>query len=240
MKILLIRHAEPDYANNTLTKQGFVEAECLSEKLKNSKITNIYCSPLERAVLTAHPLAEKINMDIKICDWMTEFQAKIEIGEEKRIPWNILPREWSKEKEVFDIHTWKENKLYSSIDMPEKYDYVTNNLDELLKKHGFTREGIIYKGDNNDNVIALVCHFGVGMVITSHLTGISPILLWQSMFLPTSSVTEFVTEERVKGEVVFKCKQMGDTSHLYIKNQPVSNSGLFSEFFGGEGKGAQV
>ena len=78
------------------------------------------------------------------------------------------------------------------------------------------------------------------MVLASHLKGISPILLWQTMFLPTSSVTEFITEERVKGEFIFKCKQMGDTSHLYIKNEPVSNSGLCSEFFGGNQKGPQV
>ena len=35
MRILIIRHAEPDYKNNTLTEQGFVEAMHLSEKLKN-------------------------------------------------------------------------------------------------------------------------------------------------------------------------------------------------------------
>ena len=240
MKILLIRHAEPDYPNNTLTKQGFVEAECLSEKLKNSNITHIYSSPLPRAVYTAQPTADKINKEVKICEWLKEFQAKIKNGEEERIPWNMFPRVWQQEKEVFDIHTWKESKLYSSADMPEKYDYVTKKFDELLENHGFIRENLIYKGKNNNDVIAVVCHFGVGMVIASHLTGISPILLWQSMFLPTSSVTEFITEERVNGEVVFKCKQMGDTSHLYIKNQPVSNSGLYSEFFGGEGQGVQV
>ena len=63
MRILLIRHAEPDYANNTLTPKGFVEAEYLSEKLKNSNITHIYSSPLERAKLTAKPTAEKINKE---------------------------------------------------------------------------------------------------------------------------------------------------------------------------------
>lgn len=240
MKILLIRHAEPDYKNNTLTKKGFIEAEYLSERLKNSNITHIYSSPLNRAVLTAKPTAEKINREIKICDWLTEFEGKILLEKEKRIPWNMLPSIWQKETSVFNINTWKESGIYSSVDMPEKYEYVIHNLDKLLESHGARRENIIYKGENNNDTIALFCHFGLGMVIASHLTGISPVLLWQTMFLPTSSVTEFITEERVKGELVFKCKQMGDTSHLYIKNEPVSNSGLYSEFFGGEGAGAQV
>ncbi len=60
------------------------------------------------------------------------------------------------------------------------------------------------------------------------------------MFLPTSSVTTFVTEERVKGEVVFKCVQLGDASHLYAKDCPISKSGLFQEFFGRKGQGAKA
>lgn len=240
MKILIIRHAEPDYPNNTLTDKGFVEAEYLSDKLMNSNITHIYSSPLNRAVLTAKPTAEKINKEIKICDWLTEFQGKINLNDEERIPWNMFPRIWQEESEIFNIKTFKESSLYSSDNMPEKYDYVIENFDKLLESHGAKRENIIYKGENNNDTIAIFCHFGLGMVLASHLTGISPVLLWQTMFLPTSSVTEFVTEERVKGEFIFKCKQMGDTSHLYIKGEPVSNSGLYSEFFGGEGMGAQV
>ena len=240
MKILVIRHAEPDYKNNTLTEKGFREAEYLSERLKDSNITYIYSSPLNRAVLTAKPTAEKINKEIQICDWLTEFEGKILQDKETRIPWNMLPAIWQKETSVFDINTWRDSKLYTSGNMPEKYEYVTQNFDKLLECHGAKRENIIYKGDNNNDTIAIFCHFALGMVLASHLTGISPVLLWQTMFLPTSSVTEFITEERVKGEFVFKCKQMGDTSHLYIKNEPVSNSGLYSEFFCGEGMGAQV
>lgn len=88
--------------------------------------------------------------------------------------------------------------------------------------------------------IDLFCHYGAGMVIASHLTGKSPVLLWQSMFLPTSSVTTFVTDERIKDQVVFKCVQMGDTSHLYAEGELVSRSGLYPEFYGGEGCGPEV
>ena len=240
MKILIIRHAEPDYENNTLTKKGFVEAEYLSDKLKHSNITHIYSSPLNRAYLTAKPTAHKINKEIKIYDWLTEFQGKICLDDKNRIPWNIMPRIWQKEKDAFNINTFHQSPLYSSVDMPEKYFYVVKEFDKLLEKHGAKRDNLIYKGKNTNDTIAIFCHFALGMVLASHLTGISPILLWQTMFLPTSSVTEFVTEERVAGEFVFKCKQMGDTSHLYIKGEPVSNSGLFAEFFGGEGSGAKL
>ena len=38
MKILLIRHAEPDYINKTLTEKGVDKAEYLSENLQHSNI----------------------------------------------------------------------------------------------------------------------------------------------------------------------------------------------------------
>ena len=46
MKILLIRHAEPDYARDSLTEKGWREAELLSQRLAGLDIRDIYCSPL--------------------------------------------------------------------------------------------------------------------------------------------------------------------------------------------------
>ena len=34
MKILIVRHADPDYERDSLTPQGEIEAELLSERLK--------------------------------------------------------------------------------------------------------------------------------------------------------------------------------------------------------------
>lgn len=242
MKILLIRHAEPDYPNNTLTEKGFREAKLLTDKLKEMNVSEIYSSPLNRAMLTASPLADAINQEIQVEEWLQEFTGKIlnENGK-KRIPWNLMPRVWSSDPLLYDHATWLQSSLMNSVDVPSKCQEVTDGVDRLLQRHGYLREGVIYRcGENRDKTIALFCHFGVGMVIASHLTAISPVLLWQSMFLPTSSVTTFVTEERVKGEVVFKCMQMGDTSHLYAAREAVSKSGLYPEFFGGEGCGPQV
>ena len=38
MRLLIIRHGDPDYANDTLTEKGHREAQLLAEKLKNEKI----------------------------------------------------------------------------------------------------------------------------------------------------------------------------------------------------------
>ena len=62
MKILLIRHAEPDYARDSLTEKGWREAELLSQRLAGLDIRDIYCSPLGRARDTASlTLADRVS-----------------------------------------------------------------------------------------------------------------------------------------------------------------------------------
>ena len=38
MRIIFIRHAEPDYEHNTLTPRGFREAELLSDRVPHWKV----------------------------------------------------------------------------------------------------------------------------------------------------------------------------------------------------------
>ena len=243
MKILIIRHGEPNYAKNTLTPNGFKESEYLGERLKKIKIDDIYSSPYNRAVYTARPTADAKKKEIIILDWLKEFQGNCvdDVTGEKVIPWNLKPQIWTKKEEYYNVNSWMNEKWMDSATVREQYNFVTEKFDELLNQYGYKRDSVIYRCEQNaDKTIALFCHFALGMVLISHLCAISPVLLWQTMFLPTSSVTTFVTEEREKGEVVFKCKQMGDTSHLYANNTEVSNSGLYPEFYGGEGQGAIV
>ena len=81
-----------------------------------------------------------------------------------------MPQVWQEEKEAFDIHTWKKSQLYSSLDTPEKYDEVVKSFDKLLESHGVKKENIIYKGENSNDVIAIFCHVGFGMVF-AHIFG---------------------------------------------------------------------
>lgn len=46
MRILIARHADPDYAVDGLTEVGKREAELLSRRLVKENITHVYCSPI--------------------------------------------------------------------------------------------------------------------------------------------------------------------------------------------------
>src|SRR3954468_19184896 len=74
--VLLIRHGENDFvktgrmAGRTpgvhLNERGQQQAKELAEALAHAPIKKIYSSPMERAVETAAPLAEKLGQEISI------------------------------------------------------------------------------------------------------------------------------------------------------------------------------
>ena len=53
MRILIIRHAEPDYSIDSLTEKGFREAKYLSQRLEKEQSADVYCSIYGRARDTA-------------------------------------------------------------------------------------------------------------------------------------------------------------------------------------------
>lgn len=237
MKILIIRHGAPDYANDSLTEKGVREAALLALRLQKLPIRALYGSPLGRARRTMQPTAEALNLTPTILPWLTEFPGKMQNPDTEKpgIPWNQRPQFWTNQPEWYGYEAWKTHPLMRAGDAPEVYDRVTAGFDALLSEYGYRREGLLYRCERNtDDTIALFAHFGVGMVLLSHVSGIAPTLLWQSLFLPTSSVTTLITEEREPGCVFFKCMQVGDTSHLYAGDEPVSNSGLFAECYDGD------
>ncbi|MDO4380678.1 MAG: histidine phosphatase family protein, partial [Clostridia bacterium] len=52
MKLIIIRHGDPNYAIDSLTKKGKREALLLSERIEKLSPDYIYCSPLGRAKKT--------------------------------------------------------------------------------------------------------------------------------------------------------------------------------------------
>ena len=45
MRILFIRHGDPDYINDTLTKKGHREAKLLAERVADLNLGSCYVSP---------------------------------------------------------------------------------------------------------------------------------------------------------------------------------------------------
>lgn len=234
MKLLIIRHGDPDYENDTLTSKGRREAELLSERLSELEVKAAYCSPLGRAMDTARPSLEKLGITAETKDWLREFEGYIIDPDtcEKRIPWDLMPAYWTSCEEFYDRNKWLDIPLMQTGNVSREYEWVCRGLDELLEQHGYRRDGNFYRAvkANNDTLL-LFCHFGLECVLLSHLLGISPVNLWHGFVALTSSVTTLVTEEREEGKAYFRCCGFGDLSHLYAAGEPASFAARFCEAY---------
>lgn len=234
MKLLLIRHGDPDYENDSLTEKGHREAELLSERIAPMDIKAYYTSPLGRAGKTAEYTLNKAGRRAEVLDWAKEFfEVQIDDGcGGKRIAWDMLPEDWTGVPEYYDREKWLDVKIMKDAGMKAGIARVYDGLDGLLERHGYRREGNVYRAVSpNEDTIALFCHFGVTCVMLSHLLGVSPMVLWHGTIAAPTSVTTLVTEERREGTAVFRMAGFGDISHLYKHGEPAAFAGRFCEMF---------
>ena len=236
MKILIIRHGDPDYENDTLTEKGWKEAALLADRISKLDIRDFYVSPLGRARDTASVSLKKVNREAEECWWLREFNTKLinrpDVSDKRKIPWDWLPEDLSKRPWLYDRHKWLDDDIIKEGEVDKAYKAVTDEFDKLLAKYGYLRDGDFYttKESNNDT-IALFCHFGLEGVLLSHLMNISPFPIWHNMCAAPTSVTVVRSEERRPGKVSFRISNFGDTSHLYAGNEPESVSARFCESY---------
>ena len=237
MRILLIRHAEPDYTVDSLTPKGWKEAELLGRRLAKVPVRDYYVSPLGRARDTASCTLDPLGRSAEVLPWLQEFRGTVpdpETGESRYIAWDLKPRIWSAYPGIMDFRTWLDAPVFDGTNVREIWKETVDGVDELLGRYGFRKDGPVWLCENNEPfTLALFCHFGISMAILAYLTDMSPMVLWQRVLCMPSSVSEVVTEERIRGEVSFRITKLGDVTHLEAAGENRSTAGLFPECFTG-------
>lgn len=241
MKLLIIRHGDPDYEHDSLTDRGRLEAAALADYYKDYKIDKFYVSPLGRAQLTAKYMMDAKGVTGTTCDWMREFAPAVKrpdlVVRERSCCWDWLPQDWTEIDEFYDADKWYKHPIMAEAGIEKEYKWVCDGLDELLANHGYVRDGRKYKvTKGNDDTIALVCHFGLESVLLSHLMSVSPMILWHGMCAAPTSVTTVYTEERREGIASFRVRRFGEVAHLNAADIEPSKHAAFREWMGEDGR----
>ena len=238
MKIIIIRHGDPDYEHDSLTPKGWREAEFLSEWVSRMDVDAVYVSPLGRAKDTAAASLKKLHQTATECEWLREFDAPIhrpDVTDRKKNTWDWLPQDWTKEPLFYDHERWTDHPVMTESDVKTQYDWVIQNFDALLASYGYVREDHFYRAERaNRDTIVFFCHFGLECVLLSRLLDTSPMILWHHLCAAPSSVTTVVTEERREGIALFRMTGFGDISHLSVHGEKPSFQARFCETFDDE------
>lgn len=209
MELSIIRHADPDYALDSLTAKGFIQADILAPTIIKYAPTHIYVSPMGRAQATAAPSLKMLGMSYEILPWTGEDMAYMQ-----------MPDFDSDIGEVrFDYKNGYtlETDFCSYDGRREKLDAMIKGSDELLKNHGLVREGGAYRmvKDTGDRV-CVFCHGGFGSAWIAFLMGLSPLYGWHRFKLDTTSITRFVFNGKEGETVIPYCECLNNTAHKTI------------------------
>ncbi len=239
MKLLIVRHGDPDYSIDSLTEKGWKEAELLAERLTKTEAAAYYVSPLGRAKDTASFTMKQLQRTAVECDWLQEFPVRIHRPDQpkeiQKICWDWLPQDWMTDERFFREDQWFLHPAMVEGKVKEQYDYVVEHLDQLLESHGYRRSGKWYEPVNpNNDTIVFFCHFGLECVLLSHLLNVSPMILWHGFCAAPTSVTTVNTEERRPGIASWRIASFGDISHLYAADEPPAFSARFRECYTNE------
>lgn len=237
MRLVFIRHAEPDYENNTLTPKGFREAEILSHRVVQWEVDRFYVSPLARAKLTIQPSLDKLHQEAEVRDWLREFAYMITdpFTGQVHVPWDFMPEYWTRQEQFYDRKDfWQQPVLQSNPDYEKAVMAMRQGLDEILAGYGYHREGGYYRTEQAKTsgrdllTVVFTAHLGAICEALGYLLGISPLVLQEGVFLAPTSVTVVNFEERIPGAAQARIQVMGDTRHLQEAGEPISYYGAFS------------
>lgn len=175
MKIILIRHGDPNYEKDCLTELGHKQVKVAAQRLLKEGIDEVYCSPLGRARQTAQAFLDASGIDhMTILDFMQEIRFGVE-GAVYDNRWNPWLGAVALVKEGKDLQSadWREYPAFKDNLATIDADKIAVETDKWLASMGYVREGLYYRctgiGSGADagsgtgaheKTIAIFCHGG--------------------------------------------------------------------------------
>jgi probable phosphoglycerate mutase len=227
MEIFVIRHAYPDYENDSLTERGREEAQLLAERLKDVRIDHIYASPMGRAHLTMEYTAKAKEMEFTVLDWLREVDPV-----EDNSPWDADPREILDMPRLPREEDWAEEVSFGP-DYKPIFEEIKEGSDALLAKHGYVREGRVYRIEkSNTDVLALFSHNGMIRTLFSYLFN-SAFPVFKLHFHISPSGLSFVRFKEINGYAIPELRTFNDITHLDARRKPKEDkAGLPFAYYG--------
>ena len=174
MRIVFVRHGEPDYAHDCLTERGRIQAQAAAERLREEGIEEIYSSPLGRATETAAFTAEALGLPVRMLDYMRELHWGSMDGTPMPAdghPWDLADMLAAEGRDLTDP-AWREHPYFRNNKVTAEADHVARKTDEWLRTLGYERNGAYYRclrPDGRQATVALFSHGGSSAAAMGHI-----------------------------------------------------------------------
>lgn len=170
MRIIFVRHGEPNYEKDCLTETGKKQAAAAAIRLEREGIEEIYASPQGRASQTAAYTAERLGLPVRTLDYMHEISWGGPGIPQEGHPWTLS--DWMISREDFDFYRedWRQHPYFKGNAAVRYLDEISVKFDAFLREQGYRHEGARYYCETDrQKTIALFSHGGSGACVLSHL-----------------------------------------------------------------------
>lgn len=170
VRIIFVRHGEPNYELDCLTEKGHRQAEACAKRLEHEGISEIFASPMGRAAQTADYTAKLLGLPVETLDYMHEISWGGEGIPEKAHPWTLAERMIAQDDYDFYHDEWREHLYFKTNDVMKYVNGISEQFDALLLREGYRHEGTRFFCETDEpKNIAVFSHGGSGACIFSHL-----------------------------------------------------------------------
>ena len=219
MRIIFIRHGEPDYENDTLTETGFKQAQLVAQRLKDENIEEIWSSTHGRALDSAKPTAELLGLPVKAVDFMREVTWGRKTGENLFAgghPWDIAD-EMARLGMDLNSPDWRTNAFFKDNKVVDCAETVEKGIDERLEEHGYKRNGLYYEHlieEEYHRTVAFFCHGGSSSAAIAHIMNLPFPYVCALLHMEFTGIT-ILRMDRKKGSCTLPCMELAnDGRHI--------------------------
>ena len=228
MKIVLVRHGDPDYEKDCLTELGHKQAAVAAQRLLKEDIDEIYTSPHGRARQTAAYFSEASGIkEVTVLDFIREIRFGTEdaLYDNRWNPWLGVDA-LIKEGKDLQSPDWREYPVFKNNLATVDADDIGEKTDEWLKGLGYVREGLYYRnvreaagsaaGANaKEKTIAIFCHGGASAAFMARVLNQQfPYLCGALMQFPHTTITVLKFNDKPGSLSLPIIELLNDSRHL--------------------------
>lgn len=220
MRLIFVRHGEPDYQNDCLTANGRVQAADTAKRLKDEGIKAIYSSPMGRARETASYTAKEYGLDVQILDFMHEINWGDAEGTTEKLeyeghPWTLACKLLSENPDYVGSPGWKDHHYFRDNVCMDYYRMVSGEFDGFLAGFGLTRkDGLYLCKEDREETIALFAHGGSGAIMFSHLLNLPFPFVLSAMPYGVCSVSVIEFKPQFGDKIIPRLELFNDMGHI--------------------------
>ena len=219
MRIVFVRHGEPDYARDCLTETGRRQAALAARRLREEGIGELWSSPLGRARETAQAASDILGLPVRTLDFMEEVRWGSTDGEPLFAgghPWAIAD-EMARQGIGLNRPDWRESPYFRTNRVLDCVDRIEKGIDRWLAGFGYLRDGTLYRRaaeEKDRRSVALFSHGGSSCAAMGHILGLPFPYACAVLQLDFTGLTVVRLDGRAGAGTLPRLERSNDAGHL--------------------------